>query len=667
MKLKRRPIAEKYAAAIEALYDTGGPGDDGRPSREGLRAVLDEADIPVLLMVLVHLTGDRRWMQAPYLPERDMRIIPDPSGGLAPERQDEVRAAALEVLAAARPHDALPDVSEEQFAEMLRVCVADDVPQEYVPMLLEDMGFRARPRPEPVHVQPGTFSVLVIGAGFSGIATSIALAEAGIPHTIVERNDDVGGCWLENTYPEAGVDTPNHWYSFSFAREHDWRHYFSKQPEILDYVRGVADAHGVRERVRFGTTVTACRYDDATQRWHTEVMRPDGTPETLVSHAVVTGVGAFHEPKIPAFDGLERFGGPVFHTSRWPAGLDLRGRRVALVGTGASCVQAARTVAEDAEHLTIFQRSPQWLSPNPYYRAEVGEGKRWLLRNVPLYASWYRFTLFWRYGDSLLPHIQVDPEWEHPERAVNASNDRHRRFFTRYIERELEGRPDLIAKALPSYPPYGKRMIIDNDWYRTIRRDDVTLVDRAVAGLDETGIIDADGRHHEVDVVAMATGFHATRFLWPMEITGAGGLTIDEAWDGDDARAHLGITMPGFPNLFMTLGPNTLLGHGGSAAFVIEAQVNYIVRCLAWMAREQIGSIEPRQAPFEAYNAAVDAAHERMVFAHPGMDNWYKNSRGRVAALTPFRLVDYWSMTREPDPEDFDARPRTAPPAPVAP
>jgi 4-hydroxyacetophenone monooxygenase len=583
-----------------------------------------------------------------------MQIFADESGGFPPELQIELREAALDILAAVEPRETFPELEPELLEEMMRVCVADAVPPEYVPVLLEEMGFRERPRPDPVKVTADEFSVLVIGAGVSGICAAVALAEAGIPHTVVEKNGDVGGTWLENTYPEAGVDTPNHWYSFSFAADRDWTHYFSKQPEILAYLRDVADAHGVRQRVRFETTARACSYDAATRRWTTELVLPGGGTETITTNAVITGVGALNQPKIPPLPGLDEFEGTLFHTARWPDDLSLEGRRVALVGTGASAIQTARTTAQRAGHLTIFQRSPQWISPNPYYRAQVGEGKRWLLREVPYYAAWYRFTLFWRYGDSLLPHIQVDPDWPHPERAVSRRNDKHREFFTRYIEKQLDGRPDLIAKATPAYPPYGKRMLIDNDWYRTLRRDDVTLVDRAVTRLDRSGLVTDDGEHFDADVIALATGFHTTRVLWPMDVRGAGGESIRTVWNEDDPRAHLGITVPGFPNLFMLLGPNTGLGHGGSAIFHIEAQVGYVVRCLTRMVREGIGAIAPRREPFEAYNARVDAAHERMVFAHPGMNNWYKNRAGRVVALWPWRLVDYWAITREPDFGDFE-------------
>ncbi|HEX4107281.1 MAG TPA: NAD(P)/FAD-dependent oxidoreductase [Solirubrobacteraceae bacterium] len=628
--------------------------------RERLQRALADADVPILLMVLVHLTGERRWVEPPYRPQRDTRIFADESGGLPADVQDEVRAAALDVLAAIERGEQGAELDEPLLAEMMSACVGESVPPEYVAVLLEEMGLREPPPMPRVDAREEEFRVLIIGAGVSGICAAVRLQQAGIPFTVVEKNDEVGGTWYENRYPDAGVDTPNHFYSFSFTPHHDWGHYYSKQPEILAYLRRTAEAFDVPARVRLNTEVTQIRFDEATQRWHSTLRHADGSESRLTSNAVLSGVGALNRPKLPAIGGLDTFAGPSFHTSRWPSDVDVAGRRVAMIGTGASAVQAARTTAQRAAQLSIFQRSPQWITPNPIYRAPVGEGKRWLLKQVPFYAAWYRFTLFWRYADSLHPHIQVDPSWPHPERAVSARNDKHREFLARFIHDELDGRPDLIAKALPDYPPYGKRMLLDNDWFKTLRRENVALVTDPVERVTAAGVQTADGVVHPADVLVLATGFHASRFLWPMEVLGRGGRSLHEDWAQDDPRAHLGITVPGYPNLFLLLGPQTGLGHGGSAIFHIEAQVRYAVHCLAQMVERGIGALEPDEQVTSAYVARVDAAHERMVFAHPGMNNWYKNRAGRVVALSPWRLVDYWAMTRRPDLEDFVVEPARA-------
>lgn len=623
--------------------------------RQQLQLALDDADLPILLMVLTQLTGDRRWIEPPFRPARDSSVFADESGGLPEAVQQQVRDAALELLAPLTREAPGVPIDEATYAEMMSTCVGEPVGPEYVRPLLEEMGFAPAPAPAPVVADD--FRVVVIGAGVSGICAAIKLEQAGIPYVVLEKNADVGGSWWENTYPEAGVDTPNHFYSFSFFPKRDWTHYFSKQPEILGYLKDAVATFGVGDRIRLGTTVEQARYDPDQQRWTVTATNADGRTETLHANAVITGLGQLNQPKLPAIDGIETFAGELFHTARWPAGLDLAGKRVGIVGTGASAMQIARTVAAEADRLTIFQRSPQWVIPNPDYHRTVSEAKRWLMQHVPFYAEWYRFTLFWRYADGLHPHILVDEQWPHQERSVSARNDRHRKFFAGHIEAELADRPDLLAKAMPSYPPYGKRMLMDNDWFATLRRDDVALVTDGIARIVPEGVELADGSRHELDVLIMATGFDATRMLSGTEIIGADGRSIHDVWDGDDARAHLGITVPDFPNLFLLLGPNTGLGHGGSAIFHVETQVHYTVACLTRMLREGIGSIEPRVEAHDAYNARVDAAHARLVFAHPGMSNWYKNRAGRVVTLSPWRLADYWAMTREPDFDEFVVRP----------
>ena len=625
--------------------------------RRELREALAEGDIPVLLMVLVHLTGEERWIEPPYRPRRDSRIFADESGQLPAEICEEVRDAASEAILAADPDSAGAELDDELLARMMSVCVGEPVRGDYVPVMLEEMGLRPAPPMPVVNAAPEQFRVLVIGAGISGVCAAVRLSEAGIPSLVVDKNADVGGTWFENVYPDAGVDTPNHFYSYSFTPGHDWTHYYSKQPEILSYIRATVERFGVRELMRFGVEVTHTEWDEQSQCWRSTLRSADGQEEVYVSNALMTGVGGLNRAKLPAIEGIDDYEGTVFHTSAWPQGTELDGMRVALIGTGASAVQIARTTAERVEQLTIYQRSPQWITPNAIYRAPVGPGKRRLLLEVPFYAAWYRFTLFWRHADSLHAHIQMDPAWEHPERAVSSRNDKHREFLAAFIESELAGRPDLLAKAMPTYPPYGKRMLLDNDWFKTLRRKNVELVAEAVARLTPSGVETAGREERPADVVAFATGFHTTQPLWPMEVLGRDGVSLHELWAEEDPRAYLGVMAPGFPNLFMLLGPHTGLGHGGSAIFHIEAQVRYAILCIAHMLERRIGALEPDAAATSEYNDRVDAAHEQMVFSHPGMSNWYKNRAGRVIALSPWRLVDYWAMTREPRFEELRAEP----------
>ena len=361
----------------------------------------------------------------------------------------------------------MPAPTGDALLELIELAVGEPVPPEYGPMAAEDMGFDRRRRPPSRRRRTSGWSSSA--PGVSGMLAAIRLAEAGIDHVVLEKNADVGGTWLENAYPGAGVDTPSHLYSYSFAPRR-WSTHFGKRDEVLTYLRDVADAHDLREVIRFDTEVASAVYRD--QRW--TVTTTAG--ETLTADAVITAVGQLNRPKIPALPGLDAFRGPLFHSARWPADLDVTGKRVAVVGTGASAMQIVPAIAERAGHVTVFQRSPQWAAPNDVYFAPIDDAASLLMEHVPFYRRWYRTRLSWNTGDRVHASLQKDPEWEHGDRSVNAVNDGHRRVFTRYLESELAGRDDLVAKALPDYPPFGKRMLLDNGWYAALRRDDVDLV-----------------------------------------------------------------------------------------------------------------------------------------------------------------------------------------------
>ena len=626
-----------------------------------LRAALAEADIAPLSMVAVQLTGDDRpldelrphitgpWDYANTVPEAMKRAI-----------CERLIATLKDYAAAGRPLSRRP--TDDLLAKMMSVCVGEPVPDEYVPMMLEEMALgESDPKGIAWRVKPGEdtlrqFHVAVIGAGMSGLCAAVRLGEAGIPFTVFEKNETVGGTWYENRYPGCGVDTPNHFYSYSFEPNHGWPDFYSKRAELHDYFERCADNHRLRDRIRFKTEVVRADYDAARARWRLEVRTADGTPETVEANAVISAVGQLNRPKLPEIAGLADFQGPVFHTANWRHEHDLAGRRVAMIGTGASGMQVGPTVAPDVERLVIFQRSPHWVVHNPNYHRSVGGAKKWLLEHLPYYAKWYRFTLFWGFADGIHPALQVDPDWPTPEISLNAINERHRRSITRWVSREIGDDPDLLAKVIPSYPPYGKRILIDNHWYRMLKRDNVDLVVEPIERVRADGIATTDGAWHAVDIIVLATGFHAARMIWPIEVTGRDGRRLRQIWGDDDPKAYLGITVPGFPNFFVLYGPNTNLGHGGSAIFHTECQVRYTMRCLRELLETGLGSIECRQEVHAAYNERVDRAHEAMVWTHKGMSNWYKNSRGRVITNSPWRLVDYWKMTAEPNPDEFIIR-----------
>jgi 4-hydroxyacetophenone monooxygenase len=621
--------------------------------REPLIDALADADLRVLLMCVFHLSGDRRWLAPPYQPRRDVTLIADEQAGLAPQVADEIRSAAVELLTADRVEPKIGDPGDELMLEMMRWCMNEPIDAGYAPMMREDLGLVDRDVvwTTPPSATPDRY-VVIVGAGASGLILGARLLRLGIPFTILERAAEVGGTWRDNTYPGCGVDTPNHAYSFSIGHRHPWTRNFSPQSELLDYLREWTDEFGLGEHICFEHEVTEANWNENTQAWDIAVTTPDGD-ELFTGTDLVAAIGQFGVPSIPEFDGSDEFSGPMFHTTAWPDALDLAGKRVAIIGTGASAMQIAPTIAGDVEQLSIFQRSPQWARPIPRYQDLISDRSQWLLMNVPFYAQWFRFSMLWRYGDGLLPFLKRDPDWPHPERSLNYINERHRQEMVDHIEAELGDRTDLIAASTPTYPPYGKRILLDNGWYRTLLRPNVDLVTDSIERITPDGIRTADGVVHQADVIVMSTGFRMTDMARALHPVGRDGVVLDDVWGDDDATAHLGITVPGFPNLFLMQGPSTGLGHGGSAIFQAESQTRYITDAIVRMIEDGIGSIEPKQRVHDEFVRLVDERHSEMIWSHPGMSTYYRNSHGRVVSVTPFSLLEYWQMTHDIDLTDY--------------
>lgn len=641
---------------MKASFDRAEVLEPGR-----LEAAVAVGNIPSLIAVLYQLTEDRCWLSERYRPTRSRGMDDNDAGGLPEQVQAEIRdatVAAVHAWAEGRA-PAVPAPTGDELVELMSFCMGEEVPHEYEAMAAELAGFREVAPRVPVRKGQSELDVVVIGAGVSGLLTSIRLAEAGIQHVVFEKNADVGGSWWENRYPGAGVDTPSYLYSYSFFPR-AWSTYFGKRDEVQQYLLDLVDTFDLRPSIRFRTEVVSAVYDEVRQRWAVSTVDAEGRTQTLHATAVVTAVGQLNRPKIPDLPGLDRFSGPLFHSACWPDNLDLSGKRVAVIGTGASAMQIVPAVAEQVAELVVFQRSPQWIAPNADYFRPIEPGKTWLMQHVPYYLAWYRTRLSWNFNDKVHPTLQVDPEWPFPERAVSEVNDAHRRVFTEYLEEQLAGREDLRSKALPQYPPFGKRMLLDNGWFQALKRVNVDLVNEAVIEVTESGVRSASGVFREVDVVVLATGFQATRVLHPMEIRGRSGHAIREVWRDDDASAYLGVTVPDFPNLFLLSGPHTVLGHGGSYITIAEAQVRYILDLLCTMIEQDLGAVEVRQDVHDAYNDRVDSAHRQMVWSHPGMDSWYRNAAGRVVANLPWRIVDYWEMTRSAKLEEYIVEKRRA-------
>jgi 4-hydroxyacetophenone monooxygenase len=631
-------------------------------NEEALRRAIDVANVPTLLMVLYQLTGDDTWLQAPYLPTRTRGLDLHDTGGLAEDAQSAVRAAAYDALLAwsngAEP--VVPAPEGDLMMHMMSICMGETVAADYVPMMAEDMGFTPDPVRRPLDGDPSQLSAIVIGAGVSGLLTSAKLRQAGIRHVILERNDEVGGTWLNNRYPGCGVDTPSYLYTFSFL-PNDWSTYFGKRNDVWKYFTDVAQGLNLYDNITFGVEVESAEYDAVRQQWTVATRDKEGHPVEYRAAMVISAVGQLNVPHVPTIEGADRFTGQMFHSAQWPEGVDVRGKRVAVIGAGASAMQIVPAIVNDVAELTIYQRSPQWAAPSSNYFEHVPDGVHWLMNNVPFYRAWYRFRLAWTFNDKAHPSLQVDPTWPHPERSINAINDGHRGHFERYLRRELEGRPDLIEKSLPTYPPYGKRMLLDNGWYRALRNRSVELVTDPVARITAGGVVTADGAHRAADIIVFATGFEARRMVGQYEVRGRAGQTLREVWGEENAFAYMGMTVPGFPNFFLMYGPNTNLGHGGSYIWVGECQIRYIVDLICSMVEQDVASVDCREDVCAEYNRTVERAHAEMVWSHGGMDTWYRNAEGRIVTNSPWRVVDYWRMTHKANLDDFQCELVTSP------
>jgi 4-hydroxyacetophenone monooxygenase len=628
-------------------------------SDDEIRRALEDAEVPPLLPALAYVTGDLSLLREDLRP--DPLLIAMPQGGLTDEQQAEVRALALETLVRYRDGGCrrANEPSDGEILQIMEYAVGGSEMRDYLPLLEEELAARGEDRRAPkwhkADVAPGVdFKVLIIGAGMSGLLAALRLQQAGVEFVIVEKDVDVGGTWFENQYPGCRVDNPNHNYSYSFAQRHDWPLHFSTQDVLLDYFRRCADAFALRPAIRFGTEVQTAAWSDENQTWSVVVRTREGREETIEANAVISAVGQLNRPSFPDIPGRDSFAGPSFHSARWRHDIDLRGKRVAVIGTGASAVQFIPEIAPEVGELLVFQRTPPWFGPTPDYHDEVAPGLQWLYKHLPSYSEWNRFWIFWRMGDGVLDGVRVDDAYEPKGAAVSMMNDIVRMMLTEYINAEFGDRPDLLEKVLPTYPPGAKRMLRDNGvWAGALKRDNVQLITTPIREITASGIVMEDGQAHDVDILIYGTGFHASKFLTPMAITGRAGIDLHAQWDGD-ARAYLGVTVPGFPNLFCLYGPNTNIVINGSIVYFSECGVRYIVGLVKLLLEGGYRALDVRKDVHDEFNELVDAENKRMAWGWSDVNSWYKNANGRVAQNWPFTLLEYWRRTIRPDPGDFE-------------
>ncbi|MFT7220388.1 MAG: 4-hydroxyacetophenone monooxygenase [Candidatus Azotimanducaceae bacterium] len=635
------------------------PGDD-----QTIQEALTQVNLPTLLMVLVQFCEDDRWLADRYKPEPIQvpagGLFPDDTGNYTAEVAEEIREAGFHLIRNLRENGGTlpPAPTQAAMQEMMSFSTAEPMEPEFARMLLEETNFVDRDQDwlTPINENNKTnlddFKVIVVGAGMSGICTGIKLEKAGIDYTILEKNDAVGGTWYENTYPDCGVDTPNHFYSFSFERNPEWSGYFSKRDELHAYFEKCTDQFGIRDHIQLKTEVSAMSYNSDTKLWQVNINK-NGVEETLTANIVISAVGQLNRPAVPEIEGLDSFKGASFHSARWDHDVPLEGKRVAVIGTGCSAVQLVPKTADKASHLTVFQRSPHWISPNKDYYRSVEDGLRWALKHVPFYAEFHRARMIFGFMDTSWPAVSADADFPHKDRAMNEANDMLRESLVGYISAQLGERQDLTDVCTPDYPVFGKRLIIDNNWYQHMAREDVTLTDSSIVKFFEDGIETADGTLHEFDVIIFATGFNTNRFLWPMDVKGTSGETLEDRW-GDYPQAYKGMLVPDYPNLFCLYGPNTNIVHGGSIIYNTECQVHYVMQCIALMLSQRVKTLEIPESETTRYNEEVQEISKNLAWGHPGVESWYKNSDGMVVNNSPFSNLEFWLRTHDVEPNRYE-------------
>ena len=623
-------------------------------SNQTLTNALDSASFPVIATLLVHFTGDISILDK--LPKPNQALLGETQGFLSAEEQKIIKTIALEEMQKFFSNAHSNEIyipSDNELIKMMNYIVGDKVSADYVPMMLQELKIDpslSRSSNKPSKIQTSALEILIIGAGMSGILAAIKLAERGIKFKIYEKNVDIGGTWFENKYPGSRVDIANHFYSYSFEENNLWSEHFSQQPELLDYFKKCFRKYDIQKHTHFETQVISMNFDESTQLWSVLSQRKENEKEEKIN-IIISCVGQLSYPKIPEIKGKDEFQGNMFHSARWPDNDVITGKKVAVVGSGASAFQIVPSIANFCKELTIFQRSPPWMFPNRKYHEEVEEGKKWLLANLPFYSRWYRFLLFYPGSDQLLDSLFIDPNWEGQSDSINQENDEMRQLFTEAMLAQISDK-SLVEKVIPDYPPFGKRMLQDNGaWLKALHLPNVTLLPEGVEQMGSRGIF-SSGKELEFDTIIFATGFNAQEFFDPIEIDGGSG-NFKEIY-GDSPQSYLGITFSTMPNFFAMYGPGTNLAHAGSIIFNSECQINYICSAIEYLIKNNLKIIKVNPAIEKEYQSRYEERHRKMVWQHPKVSSWYQNSQGKVVTTSPWRLVEYWNWTNNFNHDDYE-------------
>jgi 4-hydroxyacetophenone monooxygenase len=618
--------------------------------RAYIRRALEMADLNAVRMALLHDTRDPSIAALPvaadlddagreYLISKAVDWLQKNAGRGLPAVPSDAELRALMNLAT---HEEMGDLEFEARREL----------PAFRPFPYVAAWTRGKP------AIPEDFKVAIIGSGFSGITMGVQLAQLGVPYVVLERRDEPGGTWSINRYPDIRVDTISINYEFPFEKLHPWSEYFASGAEVRKYLEYISKKYRIHEETRFNHDLQRATFDERRHRWILEVATPKGT-EIIEANVVVSATGLFANPKIPTFEGQETYEGRIVHSARWPKDLDLEGKRVAILGNGSTGVQMLSAIAEDAEQVFVFQRTPQWIAPVPHYGQKLEPEVAWLVANFPGYWNWWHYAAsmpLFETHDLLLP----DPEWQAKGGKVNRKNDELREMLTRYMKVETGGRKDLLDRLMPDYAPWSRRPIVDNGWYRALTRSNVELVTDGIARLVPQGIQTVDGTIRAVDVIVTATGFDVAKFLWPSKYIGRNRTDLHETWDkGEGPRAYLGMMLPDFPNLFMMYGPNSQPVSGGTNLPIwYSVWAAYVGRCLVRLLETDKSCIEVRSDAYRRYNAALDEEGRRLLQLRPeggvGRNYYVNQEHQRLQVQAPWYGPEYHRMCTQVDWSDLE-------------
>lgn len=652
------------------MVGTGAAGGDAAYSQR-LHDAVHALDPVVALLALVHLTGDRSLLTSlgkafDGVPRKGGSSFSAKAEQTPKELDPAVVTEIRQRLIAEMESDPTPVITNPDralFNQMAQFCVGQEVSADGLAMGREQCGFSQNEGAfEPTRVPPDDFEVLIVGAGMMGIIAAIKLKAAGFRYRVVERNSGVGGTWFVNTYPNVAVDTPSVEYSISFAQNASWSKYYPRGGEYREYLDGVARKFRIYDQIDFETSFEGSAWDDETKQW-TVTCRRDGEEVTYRAKAVIMALGFLTRPSFPDnVEGLDKFEGPVMHGGYWDDSVDLAGKKIVVVGTGASAAQIVTGLAERAKHLTVIQRQPNYMLPDPKVLQNVDPNELWALENIPFVTQWQRLQWFSGMMTRTSSPAQIDAEFRARTGGVSPSNEAARQMSLNYTRQKFADRPDLAEKLLPDFPFFSKRPILDCGYYDTLLRPDVDLVQGELRSCEAGAVVLTDGTRIECDALILATGY-ALEYFKAFDIHGRDGIDLQDVWS-PNPFAYKGLEVPGFPNFFITAGPNSALASSHTA--MAEQQVHYVLEMLKTMVENDLASVEVSEEACRAYNEKLQADLEQTIWMQSGTAHgYYRHHTGKIVLGLPHANIVYWGMLRQPDMDHYvvthNREPATAP------